>query len=182
MNVILDLIATFARIGAFSFGGGYAMLPLIREETVELHGWLTSGRLLEFVGISQSTPGPIAINLATFIGYQQAGFGGSLAATLAVSIPSFLMAYGLWQLKRRGSGLPGLDAVFTGVRPAAVGLIAGVCFTLGVDAVRNPLQLAICLATFGLCVKTRIKSGLILAAAAAVGILLTWSGLMGGLG
>lgn len=180
MNAMLDLIITFSKIGTFSFGGGYAMIPFIRAETVEIHHWVSPGRLLDLISISQSTPGPIAINLATFIGYQQAGFPGSLAATLAVSIPSYMMARVLWHLKQKGSGLPALDAVFSGIRPAAVGLIAGVCITLGIDAVKNPIQLLICMAVFALSLKTRIKTGAILAACAVLGILFSYAGLMGG--
>lgn len=180
MTHFLELIAAFVRIGTFSFGGGYAMIPFIREETVDIHHWLSGDRLMDLIGISQSTPGPIAINLATFIGYQQAGFWGSLGATLAVSLPTYAMACFLWQLKSRGAGLPALDAIFCGIRPAAVGMIAGVCITMGIDAIKNPFQLLICLTVFGLSVKTRLKTGFILAASAGAGILLTAFGLMGG--
>lgn len=182
MNVLLQLIATFVKIGTFSFGGGYAMIPFIREEVVEIQQWISPARLLDLIGISQSTPGPIAINLATYIGYQQAGFSGSLAATLAVSLPSFLMAVVLWKLKKRGAGLPALDAVFKGIRPAAVGLIAGVCIAMGFDAIRSPAQLLIGAVVFGLSMKYRIRTGLVLAGAAGAGVLLSWAGLMGGLG
>ncbi len=181
MSIFLKLIFSFVKIGAFSFGGGYAMIPFIREEVVEIHHWISAGRLVDLIGISQSTPGPIAINLATFIGYQQAGFGGSLAATLAVSLPSFLMARFLWHLKKQGAGLPSLEAVFLGIRPAALGLIAGVCFTMGMDAVKNPIQLFICLLAFTLCVKTRVRTGGILAVSAVMGIIFTHFGLMGGM-
>lgn len=89
------------------------MIPFIRKETIELHQWVSSGRLLDLIAISQSTPGPIAINLATFIGYQRLGPWATLAATVAVSLPSFLMARALWALKRK-EGLAALDAVFPG--------------------------------------------------------------------
>jgi len=182
MNTLLQLILTFVKIGTFSFGGGYAMIPFIREEVVEIHQWISPGRLLDLIGISQSTPGPIAINLATYIGYQQGGFGGSMAATLAVSLPSFFMAVFLWRLKQRGAELPVLTAVFSGIRPAAVGLIAGVCIAMGFDAVKNPAQLLICALVFLLSMKCRVKTGLVLAASAGAGVLFSWAGLMGGLG
>lgn len=182
MKTLLEIIISFAKIGTFSFGGGYAMIPFIREETVEIHQWISAGRLLDLIGISQSTPGPIAINLATYIGYQQSGFWGSLAATLAVSLPSFFIAGAIWKLKKHGSGLPALDAVFEGIRPAAVGLIAGVCLTMGADAVKNPAQLIICAVVFILSMRTKVKTSLVLAASALMGILLTGLGWMGGLG
>ncbi len=180
MSGFWQLILSFVKIGAFSFGGGYAMIPFIREEVVELQGWITTGRLLDLIAISQSTPGPIAINLATYIGYGQAGFGGALAATLAVSLPSFLMAAAVWYLKRKGEGLAFLDAVFAGIRPAAVGLIAGVCFTMGQEAVRSLAQGAICAAVFVLSARCRVRSGVLLLASAAAGILLTAMGWGGG--
>lgn len=180
MNPLLDLILTFSKIGTFSFGGGYAMIPFIREETVEIHQWLSPGRLLDLIAISQSTPGPIAVNLATFIGYQQGGFVGSLTATLAVSIPSFFMALILWKLKLKGAGLPALDAAFSGIRPAAVGLIAGVCVTLGIDGIKHPIQLLICATVFALSMKTRMKTVTLLGACGILGILFSYAGWMGG--
>lgn len=182
MNNVFQLILSFVKIGTFSFGGGYAMIPFIREETVEIHHWISANRLLDLIGISQSTPGPIAVNLATYVGYQQGGLTGSVAATLAVSLPSFFMALLLWRLKSHGAGLPTLDAVFSGIRPAAVGLIAGVCITMGFDAVKSPAQLLICVIVFGLSMKTKIKTGFVLAASGLAGILLSGLGLMGGLG
>ena len=86
--ILLDLFLTFLKIGAVSFGGGYGMLALIREECL-LHGWLTEEELLNFIAVSESTPGPIAVNLATFIGSSQAGFWGALLATLGVILPAF---------------------------------------------------------------------------------------------
>ena len=180
MNTLMELILTFSKIGTFSFGGGYAMLPIIREETVEIHQWLSGARLVDLIAISQSTPGPISINLATFIGFQQAGFAGSLAATVAVSLPSYLMARLLWKLKKKGAGLPALDAIFSAIRPAAVGLIAGVCLTMAVDAVRNPVQLLMCVSVAAISLKSRIHIGVILAASGMLGILFTYAGLMGG--
>ena len=88
---ILDLFITFFKIGAFTFGGGYAMIPLIQHETVEKKHWLTDEEILEIVAIAESTPGPIAINSATFVGYKVAGVFGSVAATLGVVLPSFIV-------------------------------------------------------------------------------------------
>ena len=80
----LALFTTFFKIGAFTFGGGYAMIPLIQKETVENHGWITDDDILEIIAIAESTPGPIAINSATFVGYRTCGVLGSVAATLGV--------------------------------------------------------------------------------------------------
>lgn len=180
MSVLMDLIVTFMKIGAFSFGGGYAMIPFIQEEVVVLHGWISKGRLLDLIAVSQSTPGPIAINLATFVGYGQMGFWGSLGATVAVSIPSFIMACALWRLKQKGSGVPWLEAMFKGIRPAAVGLIAGVCITMGTDAVKTPFQLCIMLTVFILSVRLKVRTGPVLILSAVLGVVASYAGWMGG--
>ena len=88
--ILLELFLTFLKIGAFTFGGGYAMLPLIQEEVIR-NGWLTKELLIDFVAISESTPGPFAINIATFIGYSQNGILGAIFTTLGVILPSFII-------------------------------------------------------------------------------------------
>ena len=90
-KTLLEIFLTFLRIGAFTFGGGYAMIPLIQKETVEKHGWISDRDILEIVAIAESTPGPIAVNSATFVGYRVCGFTGALYATLGVVLPSFLV-------------------------------------------------------------------------------------------
>ena len=89
MNPILSVFLTFLKIGAFTFGGGYAMIPLIQREAVEKHGWVSDDDILEIVAVAESTPGPIAINAATFVGYRVGGFFGAAAATMGVVLPSF---------------------------------------------------------------------------------------------
>ncbi len=91
MNKIFDLFLTFFKIGAFTFGGGYAMVPLIKEDIVEKKGWLSDEEMLDMIAIAESTPGVIAVNSATFVGYKIAGFWGSFFATLGVIIPSFII-------------------------------------------------------------------------------------------
>ena len=88
MKELLEIFFTFLKIGAFTFGGGYAMIPLIQKEAVEKHRWVTDEDILDIVAIAESTPGPIAINAATFVGYQSRGFAGALAATFGVVVYS----------------------------------------------------------------------------------------------
>ena len=88
-HVLFELLLTFMKIGLFTFGGGYAMIPMIEGICVEEKKWITSDEMLNITVIAESTPGPIAINCATFVGYQQAGFAGALAATLGIVLPSF---------------------------------------------------------------------------------------------
>lgn len=93
MNLLADLFFTFANIGLFTFGGGYAMLSMIEHHCVEQKQWITHDEMMNITVIAESTPGPIAINCATFTGYRQAGFSGALAATLGIVFPSFAVIY-----------------------------------------------------------------------------------------
>ena len=122
--IYLDLFLTFLQIGTFTFGGGYAMISLIREMTLS-HGWLTEAELLNFIAVSESTPGPIAINMATFIGSSQGGILGSAAATLGVVLPSFIIILIIAALIRNLLKYPAVRGILNGVRPCVVGLILG---------------------------------------------------------
>ena len=93
MNLYIKLFLTFLKIGAFTFGGGYAMIPLISREAVENHKWIEDKDILDIVAIAESTPGPIAVNAATFVGYRVGGVLGAFCATLGVVLPSFVIIY-----------------------------------------------------------------------------------------
>ena len=93
LKKVFQLFITFIKIGAFTFGGGYAMVPLIQRETVEKKKWINDDDILEIVAIAESTPGPIAVNSATFVGYKTAGVLGAAAATIGVVLPSFTIIY-----------------------------------------------------------------------------------------
>lgn len=93
MNIYLDLFLTFAKIGLFTFGGGYAMISLIENSCVEKKQWITHDEMMNVTVIAESTPGPIAINCATFVGYRKAGFLGAVIATLGIVVPSFAVIY-----------------------------------------------------------------------------------------
>ena len=93
MNILTDLFLTFAKIGAFTFGGGYAMIALIENICVERKAWITHEEMMHITVIAESTPGPIAINCATYVGYKKAGMPGAVIATLGIVLPSFLIIY-----------------------------------------------------------------------------------------
>lgn len=95
LKTIGELFLVFLKLGAFTFGGGYAMISLLREAVVEKKKWLSDDEMVEVIGIAESTPGPIAINMATFVGYQQAGVLGSMVATLGVVLPSLVIIYAI---------------------------------------------------------------------------------------
>lgn len=122
MSIYLELFLVFLEIGAFSFGGGYGMISMIREKTLA-HGWLTEAELLNMIAVAESTPGPIAVNMATFVGSTQAGFFGSVVATLGVVLPSFVIILIISALIRDLLKYSGVKAFLGGVRPCVVGLI-----------------------------------------------------------
>ena len=113
---IFKIFAAFFKIGAFTFGGGYAMIPLIQKEAVEKHGWVSDDDILEILAIAESTPGPIAINSATFIGYRAAGVLGSVMATLGVVLPSFVIILTLSFVLQQFQELEAVRYAFTGIR------------------------------------------------------------------
>ena len=127
--ILLELFLTFFEIGALTFGGGYAMIPLVREQVLA-HGWLTEEELLNMIAVSESTPGPIAVNMATFVGSNEAGVLGSAFATLGVVLPSFIIILIISALLKNFLKYNGVKAFLTGVRPAVVSLILGTAITL----------------------------------------------------
>ena len=127
--IYLELFLTFLQIGAVSFGGGYAMISLIREKVL-MHGWLTEEELLNMIAVSESTPGPIAVNMATFVGSTQGGILGSLLATLGVVLPSFVIILIIAALIRNLLKYKGVQAVLGGIRPCVVALILATALTM----------------------------------------------------
>ena len=122
--MILQLFTMFAKIGAFSFGGGYAVISLISREVVEARNWLAMTEFLDVIAISQGTPGPIAINAATYVGYRMAGFWGSLAATLGVIMFPVIIMLLLGALFSRYKEVRIVKDILAGIRPVVVALIA----------------------------------------------------------
>ena len=122
-KTLWQVFITFFKIGAFTFGGGYAMIPLIQKETVENHGWVTDEDILEIIAIAESTPGPIAINSATFVGYRTCGVLGSVAATLGVVLPSFVLIYAISFVLRQFQELKAVQYAFHGIRAGVLALL-----------------------------------------------------------
>lgn len=127
--ILLELFLVFFEIGALTFGGGYAMIPFVREQVLA-HGWLTEEELLNMIAVSESTPGPIAVNMATFVGSEQAGILGSAAATLGVVLPSFIIILVISMLLKNFLKYKGVGAFLAGVRPCVVALILGTAINL----------------------------------------------------
>lgn len=127
----LELFLSFFKIGLFGFGGGYAMLSLIQGEVVTQHHWLTAQEFTDIVAISQMTPGPIGINSATYVGFVATGSAwGSVVATFAVTLPSFILMLTISKFFLRYQKHPVVESVFKGLRPAIVGLLAAAALIL----------------------------------------------------
>ena len=130
--IYLTLFLTFLEIGAVSFGGGYGMISLIREKAMAF-GWMTEEELLNVIAVAESTPGPIAVNMATFVGSRQGGVLGSLIATIGVILPSFIIILLIAALIRNFLKYSGVKAFLGGVRPCIVGLILSTAITMGIS-------------------------------------------------
>ena len=127
--IYLELFLTFLLIGAVSFGGGYGMIAMIREKCLE-HGWLTEAELMDRIAVAESTPGPIAVNMATFVGASEGGVLGAILATLGVVLPAFLILLLIASILKNLLRYEGVKAFLDGVRPAVVGLILSTAATM----------------------------------------------------
>ena len=132
--IYLKLFLTFLEIGAVSFGGGYGMISLVREKVLT-NGWLTEEEFINMIAVSESTPGPIAVNMATFVGSTQGGILGSALATLGVVLPAFCIMLLIASLIRNLLKYAGVDATLKGIRPAVVGLIIATAVTMMLSTV-----------------------------------------------
>lgn len=174
MDKIIKLFLAFLKIGAFSFGGGYAMLPLIRKEIVDNNNWLSAREFTDIIGISQATPGPIAINSATYVGYKVGNVLGSLIASFGVVIVSFILVLIASNYIKAFKANPYLDAALKGMRPALIGLILSAVFSSMTDVFlplsQNTIKSFIIAAiTMYLLLKTKIHPILIIVISALLG-------------
>ena len=127
--IYLQLFLTFLKIGAVSFGGGYGMISLIRDDCLA-YGWLSEAELLNFIAVAESTPGPIAVNMATFVGSSQGGVLGAFLATLGVVLPSFVIILLVASVLTHLLKYAGVKATLGGIKPAIVALILGTAVTM----------------------------------------------------
>ena len=175
MSAHLMLFWIFFKISLFSIGGGYNMIPLMQHE-VAVHGWLTSERFLDILAVSEITPGPVAVNLATFAGYHVAGLPGSIAATAGVCLPGALLLLALGTLALHLRERPAFRAAMRGLMPALVGLLAATAIRLALAlvpagaAVPNLPAIAIGAAAFGLALWKNPHPAWLMLGAAAAGV------------
>lgn len=172
--LVLQIFISFLKIGLFSFGGGYVMLPLIENEVIRANTWLSYPEFINIIAIAEMTPGPIAINLATFVGFRIAGVPGALASTLGVVLPSFLIILIIAKFLQKFYKLPLVQAAFKGLRPAVIALISMAAITILQSTVtlEDLRSVFIALASFLLLSFTRINPILVIIAAGVTGLIL----------
>lgn len=134
MNIYLKLFGIFCKIGMFTIGGGYAMIPLIENEIVDKRKWINKDDFLDLLAIAQSTPGVFAVNISIFIGYKLKGIKGSLFTTLGAVLPSFVIILAIAMLFHNFKDNEVIERIFKGIRPAVVALIAAPTFTMAKSA------------------------------------------------
>ena len=145
--IYLKLFLTFLKIGATTFGGGYAMIPIMREAALS-NGWLTDGELMNFIAVAESTPGPIAINCATYVGYRKHGLWGAMMATLGIVLPSFLIIYIIAQFLDSFLTYPLVAQAFSGIKIGVGVLILDVGMTMIKKLPKKPLPRSIAFSSF----------------------------------
>ena len=177
--ILLKLFAAFARVGVLTFGGGYAMIPMLEREIVDRHGWATSEELMDYYAVGQCTPGVIAVNTATFIGYKIAGNLGGVVATLGVVFPSFVIISVIAGIIQNFADIPAVKSAFAAIRVCVCVLIFNSVVKLWKGAVRDKAALVLCLLVFVLSVFFDISPVVFVLFCAAAGILLTRWGVRG---
>lgn len=170
MQPCLDLFLTFARVGVCTFGGGYAMLPLLQREIVEKRGWATEEELMDYYAIGQCTPGVIAVNTATFIGYKTQKLAGALAATAGIIFPSLVIITIIAAFIQQFAHLAVVQNAFSGIRIAVCALVLRSVWKIARKGVVDPLTSGILLVTFIAVAFFNVSPVLMVVLSAGVGI------------
>ena len=168
---LFGLFATFFKIGAFTFGGGYAMIPLIQREIAEKKKWVTDEDILEIVAIAESTPGPIAINAATFVGCKVGGFFGALCATLGVILPSFVIISAIAGVLNRFEEVEVVQYAFNGVRAGVLALIVKAMVSMYKQCPKGALSYCVMIGAFVAAALLEVNVLLVIVCCAAVGLI-----------
>ena len=170
---LLKLFLTFLKIGAFTFGGGYAMIPLIQKETVENNKWISDDDILEVIAIAESTPGPISVNAATFIGYKVGGFFGALFATLGLILPAFIIMFLLSFVLRKIKDNKIVLYAFFGIRAGVLALIINALIKMYKQVNKNIISYIIMVVSLILTAFFDVNAILVIILCGIVGIIST---------
>ncbi len=172
MKELLELFWSFARIGVLTFGGGYAMLPMLQREVVEKHGWATEDELMDYYAIGQCTPGIIAVNTATFVGHKTRGTAGGIVATLGLVFPSLVIITTIAAFLQNFAELPLVKNAFAGIRACVCVLILQAVIKLWKKSVADKTALVICLLVFLAATFTQLSTVILVITAGAAGVVL----------
>ena len=172
MKTLIDLFFTFCRIGGLTFGGGYAMLPIIQKEIVEEKKWATEEEVLDYYAVGQCTPGIIAVNTATFIGYKVHGIIGAIVATLGVVFPSLIIITIIAALLKNFANYSIVQHAFSGIRVVVIALIVSALLKLAKTSIKNSTTLIIAIIAFILVAFVNLSPIYIVIAAACIGLIL----------
>ena len=172
MKTLIDLFFTFCRIGGLTFGGGYAMLPIIQKEIVEEKKWATEEEVLDYYAVGQCTPGVIAVNTATFIGYKVHGIIGAIVATLGVVFPSLIIITIIAALLKNFANYSIVQHAFSGIRVVVIALIVSAILKLAKTSIKNSTTLIIAIIAFILVAFVNLSPIYIVIAAACIGLIL----------
>lgn len=173
-STLLKLFLTFLKIGAFTFGGGYAMIPLIQSEAVEKQKWVTDDDILEIIAIAESTPGPIAINAATFVGFRTCGFWGAFCATFGVVLPSFVIITIISRVLQQFQELRAVRYAFVGIRAGVLALILKALWGMYRKCPKHPMAYAIAAMAFVLVAVLGVNVMLAILLCALLGLVSSW--------
>lgn len=176
MRELIELICVFAQIGACTFGGGYAMLPLLQREVVEKRHWVTEEELMDYYAIGQCTPGIIAINTATFIGYKRKGLSGGILATIGFVLPSLCIIMLIAAFMKNFASLRLVSSALSGIRICVCALILDAVLKLYKKAVIDKISTGIFIVVLLLALLTEIPSAAIVIGAGIFGYILVWKG------
>ena len=171
MKTLIDLFFTFCRIGGLTFGGGYAMLPMIQKEIVEEKKWATEEEVLDYYAVGQCTPGIIAVNTATFIGYKVQGIIGAIVATLGVVFPSLIIITIIAALLKNFASYAIIQHAFSGIRVVVIALIISAILKLAKTSIKNSITLIIAILAFISVAFVNLSPIYIVVAAAFVGLI-----------
>ncbi len=171
-SIYFELFVVFFRVGLFTIGGGYAMLPMLRKEVVQKHGWASDEEMLDYFAIGQSTPGIIAINTSTFIGYKKGGILGALFSTLGMVFPSWIIIIMIARLFEEFQGNEYVNNAFLGIRVVVIVLILNAVVRMGKKSVTNWIQATILVVAFVLVAFLSVNPIIIVVTSGILGILI----------
>ena len=176
MNILAELFIVFFKLGAFTIGGGIAMLPLLKSELIERKKWFTAEEFVDAVAVCQGLPGVIAVNMATYVGYKKKGLAGSLVSTFAVVTPSFLMILVIARFLSSISGNPYVVGAMAGFRVAALGLVVVAIIQLAPAALKGPWTVAAAALAFVLIAVLNVDTAYVILLFMILGLVVTFAG------